>query len=249
VAKKMSALVLLLIGSCTLLPNIDASLEATVYVKSDAADIRALKNVAGVSAVYKIKPLAWWSVDKKGQELNQLFTHVVVGKGLKDAAAQNKLISDVATLDFVQTSVGYRLNVDERFGVAKLNEWIKKANPKFFVKRPMKAASPKPPCLRMDLKEGQTLKVMTIARRGDMRMMEKMGRELLMRIFPALKASYTFIGQVDASHKSVWNDFTIMDYIDNDAWCEYAQSQYGKDFPRKFPNVFKGMGVALAVEE
>lgn len=59
----------------------------------------------------------------------------------------------------------------------------------------MKAASPKPPCARVELKEGQRLKLMTIARNGDAQVIERMSRELLMRVYPALKASYTFIGK------------------------------------------------------
>ena len=47
----------------------------------------------------------------------------------------------------------------------------------------------------MDLKEGQRLKLTTIGRRGDIKEMTKLSREQFMRIFPALKLSFNFLGK------------------------------------------------------
>ena len=71
------------------------------------------------------------------------------------------------------------------------------ADPKHFVKRPMKAASPKPPCLGsgMQVKKGESLKVISMVRIGDGKIMMQKGRELVMKVFPALKASYSLISK------------------------------------------------------
>ena len=117
----------LLIFVCSIFIQNTVALEAIVALKTtDAVDIKALKNVAGVSSVYRVKPLWFFSFDKKGQELNHAFNYVVVGKGLKDAAAQDALMSEVSGMDFVKLFAGYRLSPrPDGIDADKLNDMMK----------------------------------------------------------------------------------------------------------------------------
>ena len=122
----MSSIVFLVIGCCFIVPKIDASLQSTVFLKTTGAvDIKALKNVAGVSTVYRVKPLYFYSVDEKGEELNRKWNYIVVGKDLKDAEAQNKFISDVGSMDFVKLHTGYRLSDHPQFSTEMVNGLMK----------------------------------------------------------------------------------------------------------------------------
>merc|ERR1711962_67480 len=258
--KMMSAIHFLVIGCMTLIsttilaipaipiPNEDATLEATVFLKTtDAVDIKALKNIAGVSSVYRLGPhFLFMSIDEKGQGLNHQWNYAVVAKGLKDSADQDRFMSEVSGMDFVELFAGYRLSVRPDQDAERINSYIKQADPKHFVKRPMRPASPRPPCPAMHLKEGERLKIISMRRVGDIRSAMKAGHDVILTIFPALKVSYNYIGSVDSSQ--VWNTFDVVDWDDVATFCEYIQSQWVKDMPKKYPNLSKGFAAGLAVE-
>jgi len=255
----MSALHFLLIGCTTLIyatfgfptisiPSENPTLEATVFLKTTGSvDIAALKNIAGVSSVYKFGPhFLFMSIDEKGQELKHQWNYAVVAKGLKDAADQDRLMSEVSGMDFVELFAGYRLSVLPGQDAERVNQHIKQADPKHFVNRPMTAASPKPPCPGIPLKEGERLKIVSMRRVGDIRSAMKAGRDVILTVFPALKVSYNYIGQVDSSQ--VWNTFDVVDWNNVETFCEYIQSQWVRDMPKKYPNLSKGFAAGLAVE-
>jgi len=233
----------------TLCPFIQetVALEALVALKTtDAVDIKALKNVPGVSSVYRVMPFFFFSPDERGRELNHPWNYIVVGSGLKDGAAQDAMMSQVSGMDFVELFAGYRLSAPSSFGADKLNDIIKKADPKHFVKRPMKPASPKPDCPTIDLKKGEKLKLIGMQRNGEKDAVAKMANELLLKVFPPLGVSYKYTGQVDSSR--FWNFITIMDWVDTATWCEYGQSQWAKDAEAMFAKALEGVAQALAVE-
>jgi len=237
----------LLIATCCLFIQETVGLEAIVALKTtDAVDIQALKNVPGVSSVYRVMPFLFWSPDGKGGELNHPWNYVVVGSGLKDGAAQDAMMSQVSGMDFVELFAGYKLSVPFGFGADKLNDIIKKADPKHFVKRPMKQASPKPYCPTIDLKKGDKLKLIAFQRMGEKDAATRMANELMLKIFPPLGLSYKYAGNVDSSR--FWKLVSITDWVDTATWCEYVQSQWAKDAGPMFAKAFNAVADALAVE-
>ena len=40
----------------------------------------------------------------------------------------------------------------------------------------------------------------------------------------------------------------MADFVDDETRCEFAQSQWVKDVPGKYPGAFKGIGTGLGVE-
>jgi len=231
-------------------PNL--TLEAVVVLKTtDTVDIETLKNVVGVTSVYRLGFGLMWTIDGKGQELNHTFNYAVVGKGLKDEADQDRLMSEVSGMDFVELFSGYRLSVRPEQDVDKFNDYIKKADPKHFVKRPATPATPKPPCITMPLKKGERLKFLQMGRLGeDRKKIEKENNELFTAVLPAFKMFYNYVGAVDSSQ--VWDFFAVQDLTDNETFCEWAQSQYAKEFVIRYspiyPDISKGFASAFAVE-
>lgn len=249
----MWKLALLCMGCSLLVQHLDA-LEAVVFVKASYTKgmIEAIKNVNGVTNVYYTKPLFIFTGDEKGNEVKDEWNYVVLGKDLKDVAAQDKLISEVGNLTFVKNYAGYRLRTLPNQNADALNTIMKNADPAHFVKRPMKPATPKPDCSYIHLAKGERLKMIQLNRSGDKKMLEKMGHEWLLTVFPALKGSYDYVGGVDASQCSgipiVWDGFGVTDFVDVDTFCEYTQSQWVKDIQVKYPGVFKGLGIGIGVE-
>merc|ERR1719285_910771 len=156
------------------------------------------------------------------------------------------MMSEVSGMDFVELFAGHRLSVPRGVGADELNDIIKKADPKHFVKRPMKPVSPKPYCPTIDLKKGEKLKLIWFQRNREMDAAAKMAHELLLKIFPPLGISYQYVGQVDSSR--VWNYLNIMDWVDTATWCEYLQSQWVRDRAPMFGKAYNGAAEALAVE-
>lgn len=242
----MLAIAVLIIASKLLVQN-TVALEAVVALKTtNAVDIRALKNVTGSSSVYRVKPIYFVSLDGKGQELNHQWNYVVFGTGFKDGASQDAFISEISAMHFVELFAGYRLSAPAALSTDKLNDIIKNADPKHFVKRPMKPATPKPPCPTVDLKKGETLKMIGISRNGDQAQSAKLGQELLLRVFPSLRWLYTYLAQVDSG--KVWDYAAIMDLHDTTTWCEYFQSQWVQDADKKYPKAMKGVADFFAIE-
>merc|ERR1711931_374453 len=242
---RMSAIVFLILG-CSLFIQNTVALEAFVALKTtDGVDIKALKNVVGVSVVYRVKGLAFWS--DKGQELNHEWNYVVMGKGLKDGAAQDAFMSQVSGMDFVELFAGYRLSTRTGVDARAFNQIIKKADPKHFVERPMTPQSPKPDCtITFDLKKGETSKLITIDRNGDMKILAKLHKELFSSIFPSLGWFYKYTGMVDSSQ--VWDSVSIIDVHDIPTFCEYLQSQWLKEAGPRYAGVSKGIAINMAVE-
>jgi hypothetical protein len=240
-------LCVLLIASCVFIQTTNA-LEAIVALKTTkSVDIKALKNVAGVAAVYRLGPEGWfYSVDGRGTELQHPWNFVVVGNGFKDKSAQEAFLSEVSGMSFVELYAGYRLSVSSLYDADKLNKMMKKADPKHFVKRPMKAASPLPDCRVIDLKKGERLILMSMSRTDKTKAAMKMARELVLRGFPPLGVSYKYVGEVDSSE--VWEDFSIMDFIDVKTWCEHVQSQFAKDIGPIFARAMKAVAGGLVVQ-
>lgn len=237
-----------LVLACSVFIQTTAALEAIVALKTtDAVDIQALKDIVGVDAVYRFGPASWfYSVDGRGKELQHPFNYIVVGKGFKDEAAQEAFLSEVSGMSFVELYAGYRLSDPSFHSADKLNTIMKKADPKHFVKRPMKAASPLPDCPTIDLKKGERLIFVQMNRKGDGKAWTKMFGELIFRGFPPLRVSYKYVGLVDSS--DVWDDVWIMDFVDVKTWCEYAQSQFAKDLGPIFALAFKGVAAGLAAQ-
>lgn len=240
----MSPIILLVIG-CTVLVQNSVALEAFVALKTtDAVDIQELKAVAGVSAVYKVNPFAFWSVDGKGKELENEWNYVVTGKGFKDEAAQNSFMSEISGKSFVELFAGYRMS--HEFDAADLNAMMKKADPKHFVKRPMKPTQPKPDCPSIDMKPGQKLFIMSFVRQGDEGTFNNLTKQFFYQLFPGLKVTYAYVGQVDST--DAWESFSILDWVDQATWCEYVQSQWVNDRASVFYSAYRGSASALAVK-
>merc|ERR1712062_201832 len=210
------------------------ALEAVVFVKTTYTKgmVEAFKNVPGVTNVYYAKSLFLFMDGDKGKELKDEWNYVVLGKDLKDTAAQDEVITGVGKLSFVANYAGYRLKTNPHGDAATLNAIMKKADPAHFVKRPMKPQFPKPDCARMHLGKGDKMKLIQLQVINNGEMAERMGREMILRLFPSLKAQYDYIGGVEKSECSgiphIWQSFIVMDFVDNDTWCEYTQSQWAK---------------------
>jgi len=224
-----------------------ASLEAGIVLKTtDAVDIQALKQITGVTAVYKLSIGFFWSPDGRGKEMDHNWNYFVMGNGFKDAYAQDAFLSEVSGMSFVELYVGYRSSVPKGFSADELNDMMKKADPKHFVKRPMEKATPAPDCPKFDLQKGERLVELSISRFGDMKIMEKLGADLLSHVFPALGVTYKAIGQVDSS--DAWDQFAVMDWADSATFCEYMQSQWAKDGGKKYSTAFKANAASFGVE-
>ena len=72
----------------------------------------------------------------------------------------------------------------------------------------MKPATPKPDCSFIHLAKGEKLKMIQLNRSGDKKMLEKMGREWLLTVFPALKGSFDYIGK-----NSPWKVHQFLSYF------------------------------------
>merc|ERR1712168_339335 len=240
--KKMSTFALLITALSVLIPTCVA-LDAVVLVKTtDAVDIQELKNVAGVSGVYRMGKVGFfWSLDGRGQELNHIWNYTIVGKGFIDSSSQDEFLSEISGMSFVERYVGYKLKT-YKFDADYINDIIKKADPKHFVKRPMKAASPKPDCER----PGERPIQMAMVRIGDEKVLLNSTGEFITKVAPALHLSYKYHGRVESSN--VWDYLDVIDWVDSNTWCEYAQSQYARDANWKYAGSVKGVAVGFGVE-
>jgi len=226
-----------------------ASLEAGIVLKTTGAvDIQALKHVTGVTAVYRLDPSVafFWSPDGRGKEMEHRWNYFVIGNGFEDTAAQDAFLAEVSGMSFVELYAGYRSSVPKGFSADQLNDMMKKADPKHFVKRPMEKATPAPDCPKFDLKKGERLVELSISRFGDQKSLEKFSFDLLQHVFPALGVTYKAIGQVDSS--DAWDQFAVMDWVDSATFCEYMQSQWAKDGGKIYASAFKANAASFGVE-
>jgi len=226
-----------------------ASLEAAIVLKTtDAVDVQALKQITGVTAVYRLAQSAefFWSPDGRGKEMEHKWNYAVIGNGFKDTEAQDAFLSEVSGMSFVELYAGYRSSVPKGFSADELNDMMKKADPKHFVKRPMEKATPAPDCVKFDLKKGERLVELSITRFGDQKALEKFSIDLHSHVFPALGVTYKSLGSVDSS--DAWDQFAVMDWVDAATFCEYMQSQWAKDGGKKYYSAFKANAAAFGVE-
>jgi len=246
-ARKKMLLITLLIVACSVLIQNTVALDALIFLKTtDAVDIQALKNVAGVSSVVKYTGVGFfWSADGKGDELKHEWNYMVGGSGFKDKAAQEAFLAKISGMGFVELYAGYRLSTSPDFDADYINDMIKKADPKHFVKRPMKAASPKPECPKFDLKKGERLIEVALLRTVDKKIVEKIYHEYITKVFPALHVSWKYEGQADSS--DVWDEVLAIDWGNAETFCEYFQSQFAKDLS-KYGNPYKGMAMGFVVK-
>merc|ERR1712168_1453473 len=119
---------------------------------------------------------------------------------------------------------------------------IKKSDPKHFVKRPMKAASPKPDCERPEERPIE----MVMVRIGDEKVLHNTTGEFITKVAPALHVSYKYHGQVESSN--VWDYFEVIDWVDSNTWCEYRQSEYARYANWKSARAMKGIAVGFGVK-
>jgi len=229
--------------------------DAVVVIKaSDAVDVQALKNVAGTSAVYRVKRLNFYSnpvyqgrYDPRGEYMTTQWNYLVLGKGFTTKQAKTTFKNAVKALDFVEVACDISLTVNPHFNHEDMNDVMANASPSNFVERPMERGMDVA-CDKVTIDgigdDGRAL-VIHFSKYGDERELKKYAGNLLRKVFPALGAKYLYSA---VSSDGDFDAFTIMDYVNKATWCEYALSKWAKSNIPSFTKAFQAMAALSAVE-
>merc|ERR1712002_572416 len=217
---------------CTYLTAVVIAEDAVVVIKTTGAvDVQALKNIAGTSAVYKVKRLNFYAnpvyqgkQDPSGKYMKTEWDFLVLGKGFASTAAKVAFAHKIKALGFVSVTCEIDLKVNPHFNHNDMNRVMANAPSANFVKRPM-AKAINVPCDKVSIDgigdDGQAL------------------------VFPSLGAKYVYSA---VSRNGDFDAFTIMDYKNKATWCEYALSSYVKKNIPAFTKSFQAMAALAAIE-
>jgi len=249
--EQTSVLVLL----CTFLCAVVAQ-DAVVLIRSSAVDVAALKAVGGTYAVYRVKGLHFYANEvyqgKFGgeQEKDRDWNYIILGRGFEGDEAE-EWMNKIRGFDFVEDSESTGLKKGH-YDANAINKWMKTAENT--ESRPLKQSNAGWECndKLVDADDDARILSITFSKYGDEAKLEKYAGWLLMKVFPALDATYVYTGEIDygtdGSDESEWDAFTVMDFVDKKTWCEYAHSQLLKDNIPQFVGAFQAMGAFTGVE-
>jgi len=244
-----NAIILFLV--CSSLTGVTYALDAVVAIRaSGAVDIQALRNVAGTSAVYKVKRLNFFlnpvyklKYNPPKEYTQTKWNYMVLGQGFSSVAERTAYMNKITSFHFVLEKITLGLTVNPHFNHAELNKIMAKAPRANLVKRPLKAARTDG-CDKITVDDSGRALVASFSKYGDERELKKYAGNLLMRVWPALGATYSYSA---VSDEGKFDAFTIMDYVDKATWCEYALSELVKNNAPSFSKSFQAMAALAAV--
>jgi len=227
--------------------------DAVVVVKTDGdVDVQAFKDVAGTSAVYRVKRLNFYA-DKaykagtgpRGKHRGVQWNYAILGKNFATDEDMKTFMKSISSLSFVDKHRSIGLINNPHVNADKLNKLIEKA-PKDGMERPFEEEPSSPSCDKVvvdGVGENERLFTISFAKHRDTDALKRYAGRLIRKVWPALGVKYVYSAASDDKEFA----FTVMDYVNKATWCEYARSKWVRKNAKLHKRSFRAMAALSAV--